>query len=571
MTQDSSFVRKVTYITALAVLLLPLSYLSQPEAVSQGKVVGGGRLAELRRKHNLSQAELGEVDPASESMRLALFGLHGVAANILWGLANEYKKKKNWEAVDATSKQIVKLQPNFKSVWDFQAHNLSYNISVEFDNFEHRYLWVKKGIEFLILGTHYNRDEPILYWHLGWYTGQKIGVSDEKVQFRRLFRTDKEFHDLFRQNGCDVDKALGADGKPDNWFAAHEWFMIGQKAADERGRPIRGKSPLIFHNQPAMSVINGAAAMEKDGHLGERAQLKWKEAADEFHRYGGRPIPSSWGHPIKLNDLETLEQRAKDLEAQLDALAPGVRDQLKAKKAESLSKDERAVWDKKPADRTVAETRMAQIIDQNLQVFPADVAAAAPSAQRPQARLMAEQIAETQMIAQRTRSYRGIINYDYWRMRCEAEQLDDAINARKHWFQAQDAFKKTDLTAAKKEYETSFQYWAKIYDKYPLLMDNAEAQDLVDACKQYNSILQQYDEEFPADFVLNNLLDLFDDGKKLRAQQKKTGKPAETKPADPKPEDAKPVDPKPEDAKPADAKPDDAKPAESGDPKPESA
>jgi uncharacterized protein YlxP (DUF503 family) len=161
--QNASLVRKVSYLAAIALLLLPIAYLSQPATISGGSggnMSAGGKLARLRVKYNLSQAELGEIDPASETMKLATVGLRGIAVNVLWSSAIHYQKVKDFNTLELTVKQIIRLQPNFLKVWDFQAHNLSYNTSVEFDNYRDRYQWVKKGIAFLILGTQYNRDEP---------------------------------------------------------------------------------------------------------------------------------------------------------------------------------------------------------------------------------------------------------------------------------------------------------------------------------------------------------------------------------------------------------------------------
>ena len=129
----------------------------------------------MRREERLSQAELGKIDPASASMSLATLGMRGVAANQLWGLAHHYKKTENWDAFKATLNQISKLQPNFVSVWQFQAWNVSYNVSVEFDDYRHRYHWVKKGVDYLIEGSRYNRDEPLLLWDTGWFFGHKMG------------------------------------------------------------------------------------------------------------------------------------------------------------------------------------------------------------------------------------------------------------------------------------------------------------------------------------------------------------------------------------------------------------
>ena len=122
-------------LVAIAGLLIPLSALSQPADSSSP----GGKLARLRTAYGLAQANLGEVDPTSETMRLATLGLKNVAVTLLWDRVNHYKKVEDWTNLSAALEQMTKLQPNFYSVWDFQAHNLSYNISVEFDDYHDRY------------------------------------------------------------------------------------------------------------------------------------------------------------------------------------------------------------------------------------------------------------------------------------------------------------------------------------------------------------------------------------------------------------------------------------------------
>ena len=112
-------------LVLIAVLLVPLSALSQPRDSSSP----GGYLARLRTEAQLSQADLGEIDPTSETMRLATLGLKNIAVTLLWDRANFYKKVEDWTNLSAVLEQMTKLQPNFYSVWDFQAHNLSYNIS----------------------------------------------------------------------------------------------------------------------------------------------------------------------------------------------------------------------------------------------------------------------------------------------------------------------------------------------------------------------------------------------------------------------------------------------------------
>ena len=75
-------------LVLIAVLLVPLSALSQPRDSSST----GGYLARLRTEAQLSQADLGEIDPTSETMRLATLGLKNIAVTLLWDRANFYKK-----------------------------------------------------------------------------------------------------------------------------------------------------------------------------------------------------------------------------------------------------------------------------------------------------------------------------------------------------------------------------------------------------------------------------------------------------------------------------------------------
>lgn len=296
MNEQRSFIRKVGYVCAVAVLLLPLSYLSQP-ATSESQ---GGQLARFRSAHNLSQTNLGEIDPAGETMKLATLGLRGIAANILWEKANYYKKVEDWTSLSATLEQITKLQPNFVSVWQFQGWNMSYNVAVEFDDYHDRYQWVIRGINFLKEGTLYNEHEPRLLWDIGWYISQKIGRADERVLYRQMFREDDDFHK--------ADDPNRRRSERDNWLVGEWWFEKAEKLVDERGVPIKGNSPLVFHSNRPMCEINYADALEEDGTFGEVAKIAWGKAGKAWSDYGNRDLPTTYNTIIRLNDQERLQQ-----------------------------------------------------------------------------------------------------------------------------------------------------------------------------------------------------------------------------------------------------------------------
>ena len=206
---------------------------------------------------------------------------------------------------------------------------------------------MKKGIDFLILGTHYNRDEPGLLNEVGWFTGQKFGRADEQKQFRRLFRDDKDFHEMYpRQRRRGRSTALGPDGKPDNWLVARLWYNKAIDAVTFSGKPIRGKTPLLFYIGGPMSQINGAAAIQTDGYFFEPAQAAWEKAAADWLAYGNRELPTAAGFNIRLNDQEPINARVKAAYDELEKLAPGVREQVQQAKLAALAADKRAAYDK---------------------------------------------------------------------------------------------------------------------------------------------------------------------------------------------------------------------------------
>jgi hypothetical protein len=530
MSRSASFARKIAYIGAIALLMLPIAALSQPAAVAPGQPGNaarsgsspGGKLARLRAEYNLAQAELGEIDPASETMKLSTLGLRGVAANILWGWANYYKKIEDWDKLEMTVNQIIRLQPNFVEVWDFQAHNLSYNVSVEFDDYRMRYQWVKKGIEFLILGTHYNRDEPGLLRQLGWFTGQKIGRADEHQQFRRLFRDDKDFHQTFRDNGIEVDDGLGPDRKPDNWLVGKLWYLKAVDSVIYSGKPIRGTTPLLFYSGAPMSQMNSAAAMNKDGYFFENAVLAWQTAKDAWQRYGERELPTSVGTNIRLNDKEPVDERIKQANAELDKLCPGAAQDIHKEKLAKLSPEQRAALDTPNDQRTSEQHSLVYDADQQVKVQPRDYLGRAKNSEdRPKVRQLVDQIEQDEQTAHQIDLNRRIVNFAYWRTRAEAELTDEAPKAHSNVYDADKLFASGEnLAKARSMYEAAWKLYAKVFDKYAELMDNAEAQDLVESVAHYRDLLGQLDEPFPADFPLWNLLDKHQKGQQIRDQVK---------------------------------------------------
>lgn len=519
MSQSISFWRKVIYVVAIALLLFPLFLIGRP-ASRDG---GGGVLAQLRQEHGLSQANLGEIDPASESMKLATLGMRGVAANLLWQKAFDYKMREEWDNFSATTNQITKLQPNYIMIWEFQAHNLAYNISVEFDDYRHRYHWVKKGVSFLIDGTHYNREDPRLLHYTGWIVGQKIGRADEHVQFREMFREDDDFHDelntAFLNTKYSVDDAAGWDGRPDNWLVSRLWYLRAEDSVDHgatwQGKneqlydddPLRGKSPLIFHNDAPMAFVNYASTIEEEGIHGDTAREAWRKADRGWKEFGQRPIPTSWGHVIRLGEYDNVREEITRLHERLDEMAPGMREEIKNEKIAALPQELQDALNT-PDEELNQETYMQQYeAKERSRPSHREVAERADEDVREKAIRLAARLEDQGLLSTRIAHYRGIINYDYWAIRCEAEQTKSAVDARECIYKARKSEDKVEPEEACKMYEQAWGLWREVYDKYPRLKDDIEAGELVKSIKRYRRLLQALDKDLPEDFVLRDLLE----------------------------------------------------------------
>lgn len=497
---NTSFVRKIVYLVIMAGLLVPLYLISAPSFVGEaGERSAGGKLTQLREEYGLSQANLGEIDPASESMKLATLGMRGVAANLLWERANEYKKKEEWDNLRATLNQIAKLQPNFISVWQFQAWNLSYNVSVEFDNYEHRYHWVKKGIEFLMQGIRYNTNEPRLLWELGWFFGHKVGRSDEYVQFRRMYSSDDDFHQTL-EGQIDVEQAKNYDDRPDNWLTAHQWFNEAQRVVDLEGVPIRGKNPLVFHSDSAKSLIRYADAIESEGIFGEVARLAWEKAHRRWLQYGDREIPTSYGYKILLNEGEKWDELEQQRIQELEDLAVGLKEKLEAERRAALTDEEKRLLAADRATLEAEEYDIAVAAEEKLTVTPDDIIALIDDPkQRRTAKVLSNRIVQAKAYSTTIRRYRDVVNFLYWRTRCEVEQEDRAIEGRKFLWDANESYEEADLIGAVEQYDEAWKRWATIHRDHVILAEDVTAEDLVDAIKRYRQVLTQLDREFPPD------------------------------------------------------------------------
>lgn len=534
---NRAFTRKIIYITLIAGLLIPLSYVARPASVEPQS---GGHIANLRDEFRLSQGQMTEVDPASETMKLASLGMRGVAVNLLWMQATEYKKKHNWDGVESTLNALVKIQPNFIKVWEFQAHNMSYNISREFDDYEFRYRWVKKGISFLTKGLKPNYRDHRMTDNLGQFTGSKLGVSDEKKQFRRIFRSDSEFHDEMALHG--IDKRSYFVGEPyeyDNYLLSYQWYDKSRKKVDDQSFRQRSSDMMFFQKRPAQ-LRNAAAAIGKEFRTDEAIQLLWSRAHDEWSDYGRIPLGNTLGQVVSLEDLTRIEEEMERKRRELDALAPeGLRDEIVAEIESKLelSEEELAALDVPDDLRDDTQLAIAKgatyRLNQEMAKVDEAILTKIPESDRFQGRKIVNHIARLLADMRTIDKYKGTINYRYWRIRTLAEKDEIAILARQLMDDAQELKRRSifddeyvvDPKTGEKQitkrgalstFEDCYEKFALLLDQYPRLSDGALADEVIESLEEYQEMRKIAGLDWPDDFVLQDLIDEQADGSSFR-------------------------------------------------------
>lgn len=534
---NRAFTRKIIYITLIAGLLIPLSYVARPASVEPQS---GGHIANLRDEFRLSQGQMTEVDPASETMKLASLGMRGVAVNLLWMQATEYKKKHNWDGVESTLNALVKIQPNFIKVWEFQAHNMSYNISREFDDYEFRYRWVKKGISFLTKGLKPNYRDHRMTDNLGQFTGSKLGVSDEKKQFRRIFRSDSEFHEEMALHG--IDKRSYFVGEPyeyDNYLLSYQWYDKSRKKVDDQSFRQRSSDMMFYQKRPAQ-LRNAAAAIGKEFRTDEAIQLLWSRAHDEWSDYGRIPLGNTLGQVVSLEDLTRIEEEMERKRRELDALAPeGLRDEIVAEIESKLelSEEELAALDVPDDLRDDTQLAIAKgatyRLNQEMAKVDEAILTKIPESDRFQGRKIVNHIARLLADMRTIDKYKGTINYRYWRIRTLAEKDEIAILARQLMDDAQELKRRSifddeyvvDPKTGEKQitkrgalstFEDCYEKFALLLDQYPRLSDGALADEVIESLEEYQEMRKIAGLDWPDDFVLQDLIDEQADGSSFR-------------------------------------------------------
>ena len=294
-------------------------------------VVASSRLDSIQDRRvemNLvSNADLENAPPSLAFATVAMGAFRGLVVDILWMRADKLKEEGQFFDAKQLAEWITTLQPRFASVWEFQAWNMAYNISVAMpaNQWKERWKWVRNGYELLRdKGIVANPHEISLYRYLAWIFQHKISyVADDchkhykreialairplvgeasRDDFLRLMKQPDELPQLLADE--EVAKFVTALKAADTVFEDNDTFVNNYTGL--RRLPDR-------FSEAAHEVINdyrGTETLEKVDWFARAYKLRndWKfdiEFMGELNdKYGPKDFndpntrePLNWEHP----------------------------------------------------------------------------------------------------------------------------------------------------------------------------------------------------------------------------------------------------------------------------------
>jgi hypothetical protein len=157
-------------------------------------IVAGMRLDNINSQRQqmklISNEPLENAPPSLAFATVAMGAFRGLVVDVLWMRADKLKDKGQFFDARQLAEWITTLQPRFASVWEFQAWNMAYNISVAIpaNQPDQRWRWVKNGYELLRdKGIPLNPKAIELSRELARIFQHKIGsVSDDAHRYYKV-------------------------------------------------------------------------------------------------------------------------------------------------------------------------------------------------------------------------------------------------------------------------------------------------------------------------------------------------------------------------------------------------
>jgi hypothetical protein len=157
-------------------------------------IIAGSRLDYINSQRKEMKLIINEplenAPPSLAFATVAMGAFRGLVVDALWIRADNLKEQGQFFDAKQLAEWITVLQPRFAAVWEFQAWNMAYNISVAIPATQpdQRWRWVKNGYELLRdKGIPLNPKSIELYRELARIFQHKIGgVTDDDHRYYKV-------------------------------------------------------------------------------------------------------------------------------------------------------------------------------------------------------------------------------------------------------------------------------------------------------------------------------------------------------------------------------------------------
>ncbi len=222
-------------------------------------------------RYDLTSSPVRGVSPDIVLLTTALGAFRGIVINVIWIRMESLKDDGKFFEIAQLAELACKLAPRFPKVWDFNAWNMAYNVSVQVPDHSERWPWIRSGIELLRnQGIPNNPDDPELYFSLGWMYKHKIGDTLDDAHFWYKQSLGMLMHEVLQGSGSrETLEALGeAPQNQDSLLQDKDTQKFYNKLLDNGFDPFRmgdrGLMRFFAYLRDPDAVPEGAMKLMED-------------------------------------------------------------------------------------------------------------------------------------------------------------------------------------------------------------------------------------------------------------------------------------------------------------------